>query len=248
MKNEIAARVKNAVLLTRKVRPGDIGSRRVAPDDIARLVRQLRDGHVDSFSHFSVWRFGEHELLEYPADMVHEALSHYDVCRIWGKGYRKDTGDDGPFLEIDLWNGGHTRNWDWLFYVSGPRDAALAALRIIQDNVDRWPRTWHWVFHMKWLYQPAAFLLLLLHGWLVPSLVFHPSAPGWIGLGMALYLLLFSALVIGSAGALTPYIWFYRPGSPIELRRNWLPRLSVFALLSLLMAIIGNILYGAAFK
>ena len=218
--------------------PGEVGSRRVTSDQLRALLDELQK-MVPRFSGFTVWRFGHHDRLEYPIDRLPEAIDHYDVRRINGRGYL-DEEPFNPFIEIDLWAGGNVHNWDWLFRLYGPKTKVDSVAMALREHVDRWQTTWHrWFHHQTWNWASTGILTLALVIRL-GSFAASPSFSGGLQIGVLVYLLGFMALVLAGTGALAPFIWFYRPGSPIEARRQWLPRLSIFAGLAVIGGVTAN--------
>jgi len=230
--------------------PADVGSRRVNSDQLRAMFEELRK-LIPKFSGFTVWRFGhpDHNLLEYPVDKVPDAIDHYDVMRIYGRGFLD--GQIEPFVEIDLWAGGGGRDWNWLFRLYGPKAEVDSVASLLREHVGRWQRTWHKWFHHIWWYWGAFWILFILlmlrvvtalpvRGGVTPSSVLQ--------IIVLAYLAGFMILVVAGAGALAPFMWFYRPGSPIETRRMWLPRLSIFAALAIIAGLAANWIWSVIMK
>jgi hypothetical protein len=225
-----------------EILPRDIGSRRVTADQLRALMNDLTTV-VERFSKFTVWRFGQHDRLEYPVQRLCEAIENYDVKRIYGRGFVSDKEDD-PLIEIDLWAGGNLADWNWPFRLSGPKSKVDQTVVMLREHIDRWHKTWHhWFHHILWNCTITIILLLIL-GTQIGSFIISPKLAIGIRVGIVTYLIAFMGLVLFDTGNLAPFIWLYRPGSIIEERRQWLPRLSIFAILAIAAGVAGNLIWS----
>ena len=222
-----------------KLLPREFGSRRVTSDQLRELFEDLKT-IVPRFERFKVWRFGHQDVLEYPIDRLPEAIDRYDVQRIYGRGYLPHEEHIGAFIEIDLWAGGNTSNWDWLFELDGPKSKVDMVVTLLKEHIDRWQPTWHKWFHFSEVNWIVLGMLSVASAYALSTFPESPNLANGFKVGIILYMLGFVALVLAKAGNWTPFIWFYRPGSPIEARRLWFPRLSIFALLAVIPGVIAN--------
>jgi hypothetical protein len=230
-----------------EILPSEIGSRRITSEQVRALLDEL-SSIIIRFSMFTVWRFGQHDRLEYPAKRIHEAIEHYDIKRIYGKGFIDDHEGHDAFIEIDLWAGGNLGDWNWLFRLYGPKSKVDQTAGILKEHIDRWQKTWHHWFHHIFCNWIITMFLSIIFGAQIGIFIASPKLAGGIRVAVLTYLIGFMALVLFGTGNLAPFIWFYRPGSFIEERRQWLPRLSIFAILAVAAGVAGNLIWNILTK
>lgn len=232
------------------IRPRKTRSRRISSDQFRQLIAALADGHVNSFERFKVWRFGHDDVLEYPADRAHEAIANYDVQRIAGECHWRENDENQLTVEIDLWDGGNIAQLDRLFELSGAKNRVDQALSIIEDQVSRWPKTWHWPFHEQGLWATMCVVFGAVSiVWFLS--IMKPTEPAGLEqllrLIGALYLLVVCFIVLVRASWFVPFIWFYREGGAIEGRRGILPRLSLGLALVVATGLLTNLIWHGVF-
>jgi hypothetical protein len=129
--------------------------------------------------------------------------------------------------EIDLSNGYYAVIWPTSFRFLGPRPLVEKAEALVREHIDRWQPTWHhWFHHENWNIGIAMVLGFMLFIQFLRSVGARSSLDAQdaiislASLAVLAYLLAFMVLVLVGTKTLAPFIWFYRPGSPIEARRQ----------------------------
>jgi hypothetical protein len=228
------------------ISPGEVGSRRITSGQLQAFLEDLRSIGLRP-TIFLVLRFGHEDQLFYPAERVHEAIEHYDVRRISGHVAHPEVSPTEPFIEIYLSND-YSVLRPPCFRFLGPRPLVEEAEALVWEHINRWQLTWHrWFHHEHWNMGIAVVLGFMFFIHFLRFIDPRSSLDVQdviIPFAVLVYLLAFMVLVLVGTKTLAPFIWFYRPGSPIEAQRQWLPRLSIFAVLAITSSAVGSLLWS----
>jgi len=127
-----------------------------------------------------------------------------------------------------------------MFQLSGPKSKVDEVEALIQDHTARWPRIGNDLYHYTALWW-GVFPVLSCAA--VMTLLFGAYGKSPLSLAIGAGLAYCSAVVfviLVRAPSWNPFIWFYRPGSSIERKKVWLPRLTAGVVLVILGEIVGN--------
>jgi hypothetical protein len=215
----------------------ELGSRKISSHHLQAFLGALQQKCGIKFNHVRVSRFGQSDILEYPAEMASQAIDDFDVsdmsCRT---SYSADT-----TVELDL---GSSRA-GYAFKVSGEKSKVANIVNVIQDETAKWPRTNFWIVNRTGIYVIANWILGAASGFLIPTALSRDTVVNWLLAGVLSYAFVCSNFIIFNGSKYNPYIWFYKPSGRIEARSKVTFRLLAGVPLAIVLGVLGNFGYAA---